>query len=208
MRGLAAVSIVILTSSFPAAQSDKARAQAIAAALLPLPVPLREAAAVVELDVNGAPTPLRPGSNALVCIADTPGDDTFDVRCYHRDFISVVYRSFQLGDDGVSGPRATPTIERELKEGRLTMTTAPTFGYRMLGPIGAFNAATSSAGPGIRSWQSVHLPFANTRDLGVVELRQIPQDQRATTPTPFTMASGTYWSHVMIMHPDGVHLGH
>jgi len=53
----------------------------IAAALLPLPAPLRDGAAVVELDAAGQAHQIHVGTNAMVCIADTPGDAEFDVRC-------------------------------------------------------------------------------------------------------------------------------
>jgi hypothetical protein len=208
MRNIAASVIVVASSAHLAAQTSVETAQAIAAAVPPLPPQLREGAAVVSLDASVMPVALRAGSNALVCIADRPGDDVFDVRCYHKDFIDVVYRSFQLGGSGTSGPRVTDTIERELKDGRLKMTLAPTFGYRMLGPVSAFNAASMSVGREIRSWQSIHLPYKTTPELGVIDQQTIPQNQRTTIPMPYTMASGTYWSHVMIVHPEGAHLGH
>jgi len=202
MRTIAVV-LIVGSSITLAAQTDGNSAQAIAAAVLPLPPQLRDGAAVVHFDPSYNPVTLRNGSNALVCIADRPGDDVFDVRCYNKDFIEVVYRSFQLGGSGTSGPRVTETIERELKEGTLKMTLAPTFGYRMLGPVSAFSAATPSVGAEIRSWQSVHVPYKTTSELGVIDMSAIPQDQRTTIPMPYTMASGTYWSHVMIVHPAG-----
>lgn len=209
MRRLTAAGMIVVASCAAlAAQATTDTAGAIAAAVLPLPPELRAGAAVVRLDASSMPVTLRAGSNPLVCIADRPGDDAFDVRCYHKDFIGVVYRSFQLGGTGVSGPRVTETIERELKDGTLTMTLAPTFGYRMLGPIGAFNPATMAVGREIRSWQSIHLPFKTTAELGVIDQQAIPPDRRPTIPIPYTMASGTYWSHVMIVHPEGVHLNH
>ena len=208
MQKIAGVMLILAWGAMPGAQTSAESAQAIAAAVLPLPAQLRDAAAVVRLDASSMPVALRAGSNALVCIADRPGGDVFDVRCYHKDFIDVVYRSFQLGGTGTSGPRVTESIERELKDGKLKMTLAPTFGYRMLGPVSAFDPRTMSVGREIRSWQSVHLPYKTTAELGVIEDRAIPQNQRTTIPIPYTMASGTYWSHVMIVHPEGVHLDH
>jgi hypothetical protein len=89
---------------------------AIAAALLPLPEPLRAGAMVVQLDAEFRPVVLRKGTNGMVCIADRSNDDRFDVRCYKDTFIPVVYRAFQLGYQ-VSGEK----VEAEIKAGRLPL---------------------------------------------------------------------------------------
>ena len=81
---------------FYAADDRQPATAEIATATVPLPELMRAGAAVVRLDASGKPEPLRPGSNGMVCIADLPGDDEFDVRCYNEQFIEVVYRSFQL----------------------------------------------------------------------------------------------------------------
>lgn len=41
--------------------------------------------------------------------------------------------------------------------------------------------------------------------MGVIDEREIPQNLRQTVAMPYVMGSGTYWSHVMIVHPAGVH---
>src|SRR5215471_16806650 len=87
--------------------------QEIAAAVLPLPDQLRSGAAVVRLTVGGFPEPLRKGTNTMVCIANPPGSDRFDVRCYQEDFIAVVYRAFQLNAEGIRGNKQYDQIEAE-----------------------------------------------------------------------------------------------
>src|SRR2546426_4385178 len=88
----------------------------IAGALVPLPAQLRAGATVVLLDASFRPEVLRKGTNGMVCIADAPNDDRFDVRCYRDTFIAVVYRAFQLGYQ-VNGEK----VEAEIKAGTLQL---------------------------------------------------------------------------------------
>jgi hypothetical protein len=69
---------------------------------------------------------------------------------------------------------------------------APSAGYRMLGPMSAYDPVTRRAGPTILAWQSLHMPFRTGAELGMTET------QRGTMP--FVMSSGTWWSHLMIVH--------
>lgn len=168
-------------------------AQSFAAATLPLPPALRAAATVVRLDGASHPEVLRQGTNGLVCIDDAPGDDRFDVRCYRDTFIPVVYRAFQLGYD-VAGPK----VGQEIKAGTLQLSREPTAGYRCLGPAAGYDAARNTVDPRIDCWQSMHFPFRTATEVGFPDMADVPEKQRSTTP--YVMASGTYWSHVMIEH--------
>ncbi|WP_427970008.1 hypothetical protein, partial [Altererythrobacter sp.] len=96
---------------------------------LPLPPELRESASIVSLDSAGKVTTLRSGAGKMVCIADAPDDDTFDVRCYHRDFIPYLYRVRQLSAEGVVDTDIDVRIEQELEAGTFHMTMKPSAGY-------------------------------------------------------------------------------
>ena len=183
-------------SSLAPAQDTR---QAIAAAVLPLPQQLRDGSAVVRLDAKGSPESLRRGTSWMVCIADRPGDDTFDVRCYHEAFIPVVYRGFQLNAESVRGMEAMDRIEQEIKAGKFKLPTQPTAGYRCLGPANGHTAATNSVNQEIRCWQSIHFPFRTAREMGLMDETEIPDNLRSKMP--YVMSSGRYWSHVMIEHP-------
>jgi hypothetical protein len=119
--------------------------QEIAAAVVALPDQLKNGAAVVRLNQGGFPEPLRKGTNTMVCIANRPGRDSFDVRCYQEDFIGVVYRAFQLVAEGIRGEKGSKQIEAEIKAGKLSPPGHPTAGYRCLGPGEAYNAPTNTA---------------------------------------------------------------
>jgi len=167
-------------------------AQAIASALLPLPEVLRGEAAVVQLDSAGQATLLRKGTNGMICMADRPGDDEFDVRCYNKDFIPVVYRIFQL--------RSGEKVGAEIKAGKLKFSTKPTAGYRCLGPASAYDSSTNQVTADIECWQSIHFPFQTSREIGLPDEADIPEQLQRTIP--YVMSSGKYWSHVMIRHQD------
>jgi hypothetical protein len=51
----------------------------------------------------------------------------------------------------------------------------------------------------MESWQSLHVPFATAKDLGLPDESTVSDAQR--TQMPYVMLSGTWWAHVMIEHP-------
>jgi hypothetical protein len=167
------------------------RAKQIAAAVLPLPAALRAGAGVVRLDQHGHPEEWRPSRNGMVCLADEPRDSIFDVRCYHRSFIPLLYRARQLGVAGTPDSVFDATMDREIHGGKLHLPAGPTAGYRMLGPVSGFDWATATASDTIDAWQSIHFPYRTAEDLG------LPTAEDGIHP--YVMSSGTWWSHVMIM---------
>ena len=167
----------------------------IAAAVLPLPAPLREHATVFGYGPDMRLTVLRAGTNGMVCTGQRPGNDEFDVRCYQETFIPLVRRIAQLS--GLSEEERHRTIDQEIQSGKLTLPSGPVAGYRMLGPAAAYNAVTHLAGPAIASWQSIHFPYKTAAEIG------LPEEGTVTRTLPYVMASGSYWSHVMINDKDG-----
>jgi hypothetical protein len=164
------------------------------AAVLPLPPALRDDATIVRLNREHQPEVLRKGTNGMVCIDDAANDDVFDVRCYRETFIQVVYRGFQFGYD-VAGPN----VRDEILSGKLQLSKEPTAGYRCLGPASGYDAVHNTIDERIDCWQSIHFPFKTAAEVGFAEMDKVPETQRSSTP--YVMASGTYWSHVMIEHP-------
>ena len=131
----------------------------------------------------------------MVCIADRPGDDVFDVRCYRESFMNVVYRIFQLGAS-VSSAK----VGAEIEAGQPAIPKEPTAGFRCLGPASSYDPTTHSVIGEGQCWESVHFPFRTARDVGFPDMNEVPVSMRVTVP--YVMASGTYWSHVMIEHPS------
>lgn len=162
-------------------------------ATLPLPPELRESTSIVSLDAAGRVSTLRSGTGNMVCIADPPDDDTFDARCYHRDFIPYLYRVRQLSAEGVTRGDIDAQIETELEANLIRITMEPTAGYRMYGPLTALIENGSAWTDEMRRWQSIHIPRANAEDLGFVTENEALM--------PYVMASGDLWAHVMINSP-------
>ena len=197
----ALLSVMLLPGVCAAAEGASAAAE-IATAVTPLPALMKDGSAVVRLDAAGKPESLREGSNGMVCIADLPGDEEFDVRCYNKDFIAVVYRSFQLRRQVGTHGGVSETIEAEIKAGKIKLPEQPTAGYRCLGPASAYDAATGVTKPPIRCWQSIHFPYRTAAELGLLDESQVTEAQKSMLP--YVMSSGKYWSHVMIEHPEPV----
>ena len=62
--------------------------------------------------------------------------------------------------------------------------------------ISAYQPATNTVGKEIQSWQSVHFPYRTAAEIG------LPEEGQVTGTMPYVMASGTFWSHVMIEHEN------
>ena len=182
-----------------AAQSAPTAPTTLAAAIHPLPAALRGGAGVVRLGPDGMPHSLRASANGMVCFS-VPMDDTlYDARCYRQNFVQVVLRQIQLSAAKGRGESTRTTVEAEIRAGRIVLPSGPTAGYRCLGPRRAYLADADSVVAPIICWQSIHFPYKTARELGLIEESQLPDSTR--TDMPFVMGSGTYWSHVMIMHP-------
>jgi hypothetical protein len=191
-----------------------ARAQnpaiAIAVAVLPLPQQLRDGATVVRLTGAFKPEVVRHGTNGMVCIADLPAElrdelaagsplhgpgDILDARCYRDSFMPVLYRAFQLGYS-IAGPR----VAAEITAGALRVPSEPTAGYRCLGLAVGYDAEHNTVDGRIECWETLHFPFRTASEVGFPNEPDIPVGQQKRTP--YVMASGTYWSHLMIRHRD------
>lgn len=165
----------------------------IESATLPLPANLRASATIVTFDATGKQITLRAGTGNIVCNADFPGDEIFDVRCYHRDFVPYINRSWRLAAQGMAEKDVEDTIRKEIAAGTFHMRMAPSAGYRMYGPISALTENGTAWSDKMARWQSIHIPRATAEDMG---LTTIYEDQM-----PYVMSSGDLWAHIMINSP-------
>jgi hypothetical protein len=127
----------------------------------------------------------------MICLADSPGDSVFDVRCYQVGFVPVIYRIRQLIAQGVADSALEGAIDAEIRSGKLPITKAPTAGYRMYGPVTGYDPARNAVSDRIDAWQSIHVPYRTAASMGL--------STKEDGIHPYVMASGTYWAHVMIM---------
>jgi len=168
-------------------------------ALLPLPEQLRSAATVMRMDSARAPVLLRQGAGGMVCTHFVHGEDAWDARCYEPSMARVILRVRALVRAGVKPDSIDSYIRREIRAGNLALPLSPTAGYRVLGPLDSYDPTTGTATPRLASWQSLHVPFATARAMGLPDISIISDAQRRLVP--YVMASGTWWAHVMIEHP-------
>ena len=165
--------------------------QTIAAGVLPLPEVLRAGAGVRRMTSEGQVV-LRQSSNRMMCTVNETAVKQFDVRCYSTAFLNVMDYAFGLMRQGIVDSALDTRLKLDHQAGKITIPDYPTAGYRMLGPRSAFDVPSNRAGDEIKKWQSVHFPFRTAAELG------LPTEQEGTMP--FVMESGTWWSHVMIVH--------
>src|SRR4051794_20736770 len=89
----------------------------IAGAVLAAPADLRDGAAVLGFDPQGARKILREGKNDLVFLASDPAKATFEVDCYHKDLEPFMARGRELLGEKVTGAKRTEARFKEIEEG-------------------------------------------------------------------------------------------
>lgn len=156
----------------------------IEGALMAAPDSLREGAAV--LASNGEV--LRRGSNTLICIADDPSTDRFQVACYHRDLDPFMARGRALR--GTKREQVDSIRRAEIKAGKWKMPSQPTALYNLTAPKDSIDAATGLPRGGTR-WYVVYLPGATEASTGF-------SLQPDGTGRPWLMYAGEPWAHIMV----------
>jgi hypothetical protein len=173
------------------------------AAVTPLPTDLRAGAGVrVELSGGGFED-LRTSTNGLTCALLQPSDLSepfLDARCYSDLFWPAVLHRWALDPDPESFAEAHSRMHGAIEAGIVSVPDVPTAGYRVLGPMAEYDVQTGHLGPTIQKWQSIHFPFRTSPELGLTEVEGDMTRDDLPGLMPFVMASGTWWSHVMIMH--------
>lgn len=111
----------------------------------------------------------------------------------------MIRRARRLYRSGQTGEQVDDEIRRKLEAGELLMPTTLTAGYRMLGPISAYDRQSRTVGPEIARWQSIHFPFHTAAEIGLTEDEE-PNEPTLSGLMPYVMAAGTWWSHLMIVH--------
>jgi len=186
-----AAATVTLIASAAVAQGVPSEAQQIAAAVLPLPVSLRDGAGVMGYRTAGRLEVLRPARNGMQCLADEPVDDRFHVACYATSLEPFMARGRSLRAEGITGTQVDTVRFAEVKRGKLRMPSAPAALYSLTGPKGDFDAATGTA-PKSKDLFVMYMPNATTETTGI-----------PSTPGkgPWLMYPGTPKAHLML-HPD------
>lgn len=185
-----AVSFTLLSTA-AGAQALPTEAQQIAAAVIALPVSMRDGAGVMGYRTAGRLEVLRPARNGMQCLADAPGDDRFHVACYATSMEPFMARGRALRAAGTTGTQVDTVRFAEVRRGTLRMPTAPAALYSLTGPKDDFDPATNTA-PKSKPLFVLYMPNATGASTGL-----------PTTPGkgPWLMNPGTPRAHLMLT-PD------
>lgn len=179
-----------LASFVPSAVAAQAVAlpaveQQIAVAVLPLPPAMRAGATVLGYRTAGALVELRRGTNGMICLADNPAEERFQVVCHHKSLEPFMKRGRDLRAQGVTGGDVDSVRFREIRSGTLPMPSAAAL-YSLTG--GTWDPATNEV-TGARPLYVVYLPGATPETTGV------PAAPRGGAP--WLMLPGTPKAHLM-----------
>lgn len=170
-------------------------AQQIASAILAAPKETREGAKVYGYDDEGKFVTLREGTNAMICIADNPNKDGFQVVAYHKDLEPFMARGRELKAEGKGTQDVRAMRENEAKEGKLQMPKNPSTLHVLQGEKGGFDP---TSGTNVNTYYRyvVYTPFATQETTGLSLKPNAPGH-------PWLMFPGTAGAHIMITPPRG-----
>ena len=160
--------------------------QQIAAAVTALPAELRAGATVLGYASAGKLTPLRQGTNDMICLAPNPSAKDFHSACYHRAMEPFMARGRELRAQGVKGEQVDTVRFAEVKAGKIKMPTQPSMLYQIFG--GTFDAKTGTVTGGQFLFVT-YIPFATTLTTGI--------SSKASDKSPWLMYPGTPKAHIM-----------
>ncbi|MGE0040904.1 MAG: hypothetical protein AB7H88_19270 [Vicinamibacterales bacterium] len=184
---LLALGLTLIAPAFAAAQTP---AEQMAAAVLAAPAELRDGAGVLGFDADGKVVTLRPSKNDLLCLADNPANEGFEVDCYHKDLEPYMARGRELRAQGITGKASYDVRWKEVADGTLKMAREPRALYILTGK--SYDAATGTVADEYRRWV-FYWPFATAESTGL--------STKSQTGTPWLMYPGTAGAHIMISPP-------
>lgn len=174
--------ILIVQSSCEAQIPNKE--QQIADAVLAAPDEKRAETTVMGYDENGELVKIREGTNELVCVADDPNKEGFNVSCYHKDLEPFMSRGRVLRSEGKGREEIFDTRAKEVESGALVMPKNPT-------TLHVFSGETKETA-NLR--YVVYIPYATPESTGLPIRPLVPGG-------PWIMDPGTHRAHIMISPP-------
>jgi len=167
--------------------------QQIASAVLAAPEETRAGAKVYGYDEEGKFVTLREGTNNMICLADDPNKDGFQVAAYHNELEPFMARGRALKAEGIKTQELRAMREAEGKEGTLVLPKNPSTLHILQGENGGFDPET---GENINTHYRyvVYMPFATQETTGLSLKPNAPGH-------PWLMFPGTAGAHIMITPP-------
>jgi hypothetical protein len=189
LRVTIALAVAVCTSMVFAAEVPSAQIQ-IAGAVLAAPAELRDGAAVLGFDAQGARVKLREGKNELICLASDPAKATFESDCYHKDLEAFMARGRELLAQKVTGAKRNEIRNKEVEEGKISMPREPRTLYVLTGS--RFDDTTGKVQDAYLRWV-IYVPFATPQTTGL--------STKGSDGAPWLMSAGTAAAHIMINPP-------
>lgn len=142
---------------------------------------------------GGEVATLREGSNELLCLADDPEEDGFQVSCYHRDLEPFMARGRELRREGMEGEAVDSVRLAEVESGELPYPDHPAALFTLAAPEAPEDPASGE-------------PPAESQRLTVLYVRGATAEQlglpaKPAGGLPWLMAPGQPDAHVMISSP-------
>jgi len=184
---LLSLSIAGVAQTVPSAEIQ------IKTAVLAAPSDQRAAAMVYGYDAQGQWVMLRAGTNEMVCLADDPKQENFQVSAYHKSLDPFMARGRELKKEGKSPKEILETREAEVKAGKLIMPKGPTTLFVYYGPEDGYNKATGEVTKASFRYV-IYIPFATAESTGLAT-------KPAAPGMPWIMDPGTHRAHIMIDPP-------
>ncbi len=165
----------------------------IKTAVLAAPETSRDGAMVYGYDSNGELVVIRVGVNEMICIADNPKKEGFNVACYHKDLEAFMERGRVLEKAGKSFQEIFDIREQEVKDGKLKMPDDGATLYVLTASKENYDPINGTVNnPHFR--YVVYIPFATVESTGLPLKPEAPG-------MPWIMDPGTHRAHIMITPP-------
>jgi len=168
--------------------------QQIAVASLAAPKEVRDGAKIYGYDNNGNFITLREGTNEMICIADDPIKDGFEVVSYHNSLEPYMARGRALKAEGKSFTERRDIRENEATELTLDMPEKSATLHILYGKNGYFDIDSSKV-RNAKYRYVVYIPFATQASTGLSLQPNAPGH-------PWLMFPGKANAHIMITPRD------
>lgn len=165
----------------------------IQTAVLAAPADKRENATVLGYNDKGEFVELRKGSNEMICLADDPKLEGFNVASYHKDMEPYMKRGRDLRASGKTAKEASDMRDEEVKSGKLPMPKQPASLYVYTAKAEDYDASNGTVKNGYLRYV-IYVPYATGESTGLPTKPDV-------AGMPWLMDAGSHRAHIMITPP-------
>ena len=174
----------------PAGAQTPSVEQQVAGAVLAAPDSMRAGARVLGYQ-GGEVVEIRKGTNELICLADDPATDRFQVACYQKSLEPFMARGRELHNLKLSHAAVDSARLADIKAGRWKMPEQPTALYNLVAPKDSLDSATGLPRGKSTRWYVIYIPYATEASSGFTTAAD-------GSGRPWLMYPGEPWAHLMV----------